>query len=203
MKGIQSQKSRWSRLHKIWTGGQTAATVLLGRRFLEDFPDFGPVWTIVGDALLSLARYDEAEQAFTRAIDESDGGTRRIAFVNMGHLFEKKRDYGKAAQWYKRAIQCAPEHANAYIYLGGLLAIQGHIVEAEQTHRNGILCSKGYVCEAHFNLGLVLRAQYRYEEAAKYFRKAMHLEPDYEEAKLALKDVKLCLKLSPKSRLTV
>jgi tetratricopeptide (TPR) repeat protein len=45
------------------------------------------------------------------------------------------------------------------------------------------------VDEAYFNLGLVLRAQERYQEALACFEKALELTPDYREAITAKSDV--------------
>ena len=44
------------------------------------------------------------------------------------------------------------------------------------------------------NLGLVLLAQERFEEAAECFREAIHLDPGYRAAKKALRDVEQCLR---------
>ena len=57
-------------------------------------------------------------------------------------------------------------------------------------HRNATRCTKGAVDEAYFNLGLVLRAQERYQEALACFEKAIELTPDYEEAIDAQRDAK-------------
>jgi hypothetical protein len=44
------------------------------------------------------------------------------------------------------------------------------------------------------NLGFVLRAQERFEEAADCFREVIRRDPGYRAAKKALRDVERCLR---------
>ena len=61
-------------------------------------------------------------------------------------------------------------------------------------YRQATRCTTGCTDEAFFNLGLVLRAQERFEEAAGCFREAIRIDPKYRVAKRALRDVELCLR---------
>ena len=56
-------------------------------------------------------------------------------------------------------------------------------------------CIEGCIDEGFLNLGLLMRAQERFDEAAKCFREAIHLNPSYRAAKKAPRDTELCLKL--------
>lgn len=51
------------------------------------------------------------------------------------------------------------------------------------------VCPEGCIDEAYHNLGLILRAQGRLREAADCFRRAIELDPEYDNAKEALDDV--------------
>jgi tetratricopeptide (TPR) repeat protein len=51
------------------------------------------------------------------------------------------------------------------------------------------------VDEAYFNLGLILRAKERYQEALTCFENAIHLDPQYRVAKTAKRDVAAALRL--------
>ncbi len=112
----------------------------------------------------------------------------------MGHLHRARGDYKTAAVWYRRAIDKMPDEASGHIYLGGILARSGHLKEAETAHRAAIRCSQGCRDEACLNLGLVLRAQGRYDEAAACFEQALQLDPKYAAARKALRDVRSTLR---------
>ena len=104
-----------------------------------------------------------------------------------------------AEAWYARAVAERPDDAGAYIFLGAVQARQGKLEQAESTHRQATLCATGCIDEAHLNLGLVLRGQGRLAEAAESFRKALEIEPKYEEASEALADVERALGLSDRT----
>lgn len=85
------------------------------------------------------------------------------------------------------------------IYLGLTLALQGRLRDAERVHRSATQCLEGCIDEAFYNLGLVLRAQERYQEAAECFREAIRRDPKYRIARRALRDVELADKMGGES----
>ncbi|HWE35253.1 MAG TPA: tetratricopeptide repeat protein, partial [Isosphaeraceae bacterium] len=182
-------------LQRAWEAGYHGSTVVLARRFLARYPDFGPVWGILADALIGLARYEEAEKAVSKALElpPRHNASRRILFSFLGHLHKKRGDYDRAAEWYRRAIDADPEESTGYVYLGAVLAEQGRFVEAEETFRSATQCLYGCISETYYNLGVVLRNQERFREAADCFRDAILRDRDYRLAKKALRDVELCI----------
>ncbi|MFO0960748.1 MAG: tetratricopeptide repeat protein [Isosphaeraceae bacterium] len=194
--GRRSQASCYRRLRRFSDGPFPALTVRYGRRYLFDYPGFGPAWMIVGTALVELARYEEAEQAFAKAIEFCPAHKRQLPFAQMGHLFLQAGEYDKALAWYRQAIEADPGDATYHIFLGAALAKQGRLIDAEDAHRIAITCPEGCLDEAYLNLGLVLLARERFFEAADCFREAIRRDPDYRAARQALRDVELCIKLA-------
>ena len=113
-----------------------------------------------------------------------------FVYCAMGNLFREKGDDAAAERWYREAISHRPDDTQGYIYLGGFYARRGRLAEAEAVHRQGTLCKKGCIDEAYHNLGLVLRAQERFEEALACFQRAVEIDPQYKEARMAMRDVK-------------
>src|SRR5262249_19488573 len=87
-----------------------------------------------------------------------------------------------------------------FIYLGGILAKQGRLKEAELCHRKAVQLSTGPADEAYHNLGLVLRAQGKYGDALKYFNRAVKIDPAYKIATTAWKDVMNAVKFKKENR---
>jgi tetratricopeptide (TPR) repeat protein len=191
---INDKKRRYQRLRKLSDGPYTALTIRYGRRYLADYPDHGPAWMLVGVALVELARYEEAEQAFAKAIEFCPTEKRQVPLSQMGHLFLEAGDYDQAAEWYRKAVDADPGRATYHIFLGAVLAKQGRFHEAESEHRAAIACPEGCIDEAYLNLGFVLRARDRFEEAAECFREAIRLHSEYRLARRALRDVERCIK---------
>lgn len=183
-------ETRHSELMAAYDSGQPLYVINVARDFVRDFPDHWPAWIILGGALKDLARYREARQTLLRGISLTPLDKRRVPYCEMGHLCDEKGDFEKAASWYRRAIKADPNSASSYIYLGAVLAKGGQLDRAEKVHRRATKCPRGNREEAYLNLGFVLRAQERLQQALRCFRKAIKLDPDYNKAKLAIGDLK-------------
>jgi tetratricopeptide (TPR) repeat protein len=190
MTANQEIQTRWDRLRAAHKASLPALTVAAAKEFLSEFPECGPAWKILGSALIDLARHDEAERALKEALALCPPEKLWIPLSEMGHMEKARGDYTAAAAWYRQAIEAVPDEASGHIYLGGVLARSGRPQEAEAAHRAAVKCNEGCRDEAFLNLGLVLRAQERYEEAARCFDQALTLEPKYAAAKRALRDVR-------------
>ena len=188
------QRERFERLRRLSNGPFPALTIRYARRYLIKYPDHGPAWLWLGIDLINLARYEEAQQALAKSIEFCPTDILRIPFANMGNIFRNSGDYDQATEWYRNAIEADSNHAYGRIFLGELLMNQGRLREAEEVLRAAACSIEGCVDEAYLNLGYVLRALERYEEAADCFREAIHLNPGYWAAKKALRDVVACIK---------
>ena len=183
-------KARYRRLQAASDANLPALTVARARRFLADYPDFYSAWVLLGNSLTDMANYDVARDALETALRLSPPARMRLSLATMGEHYKSRGDYQSAAEWYQRSIDVAPDHATGYIYLGGLLTRQGRLDEAEESYRAATACKSGHIEEAYLNLGLVLRAQERLVESAEALVHAIELDPNYPEAKHALKDVR-------------
>jgi tetratricopeptide (TPR) repeat protein len=189
----QSRKERYAAVNEAADADDHALAILRARRFVADFPDASFVWFLLGEALVALARYEEADVALAKAAETCAPKSLRVVYSRWGQRFDSSGDYEAAKGWYRKLIEDSPHDTMGYILLGSVLAKQGRLREAEDTHRAGTRCAEGDVDEAYLNLGYVLRAQERFAEAAECFREALRRDPDYRHAKDALKDVTACL----------
>ncbi|WP_158265244.1 tetratricopeptide repeat protein [Blastopirellula marina] len=172
-----------------------ATCARLAENWLKHHPDDVPVMLDYAEVLVAMARYDESLRLYQRILELEPEKSGWI-YGFLGHLYKEKGDFSEAEYWYQRAfLSAADDDASAFIFLGAVQARQGKLDEAEATHRRATLCSEGHIDEAFHNLGLVLRAQGRLEEAAECFRKAIEIDPDYDEWIEALHDVETALNL--------
>ena len=186
-------RARWDEV--VRADDSRALQIELCKLFLRDYPDHGPTWSVYGRALASLSRFDEAEAAVRRAMELSRPQSLVFRLTDMGQLFRDKGDTAAAERWFRKAIDQEPDRTQGYIYLGAMLARLGRLAEAEEAHRRATLCPKGCVDEAYHNLGLVLRALERYDEALACFESALKIDPQYKAARLAKRDVQRALRL--------
>lgn len=188
--------ARWDRLRAADRANLPALTAARSRRLLDDFPEFGQVWKILGSALIDLARYDEAEAALLRAIAFCPLDRLWIPRSEMGRLRALRGDREGAEFWFRQAIEAAPDRVEPRIDLGGALARSGRLVEAEAEFRAAVDCREGRRDEAMLNLGLTLRALDRLDEAAEWFEATVKLNPNHRGARRGLRDVRQTLRLA-------
>jgi tetratricopeptide (TPR) repeat protein len=173
-----------------------ACAVAIAKRYLDEYPNHAVAWLSHGISLYSIARYPEALAALRRAARLCPPEKLHIVHSHLGHLHHWRGNYHLAKNWFRKAMASSPTDASAYIYLGGLLALEGRLKEAEKTHRRATLCEQGCIEEAFLDLGFVLRAQERYPEALACFQRALEIDPKYKDAKKALIDVERVIEIN-------
>lgn len=172
-----------------WAAGEQAIALELCRELLHNFPDHTIGRLLEGIILSDLARYDEAEQVIKEAIQGLSLEALPHGYTHLAHLHNDRGRYDEAEKWYRKAIELDPDNAGLHVFLGAVLARKGDLQQAEASHRRATLCPNGAVDEAYLNLGLVIRAQERYEEARECFTKALEITADYPDAQVAKSDV--------------
>ena len=151
------RRARFARVRAASDADLNALTILRARGYLARYPDHGYAWRVLGETLRALVRYDEAEEALANALRLCPEERKWIPMSDLGHLEKQRGKLERAAAWYRRAIEADPRHAAGYIFLGGILRLQGRLLEAEEVHRTATeTCYEGDIDEAFLNLGLIL-----------------------------------------------
>lgn len=179
--------------------GQAATTVILSEHYLKAHPGEVGVSLDYAEMLSDMARHEEAIRVYENVLTVVPAGSesRWSILAAIGSVHRKWGRLPDAEPWFKKAIEASPEQTAPYILLGACLARQGKLREAEEAHRAAIANGKSDLTdEAYHNLGLVLRGQRRWGEAATCFRKALEITPDYEGAAEALKDVERAMAIA-------
>lgn len=182
------------RIREAEDAGFPTIAAQLREAFLRVYPDHVPALISHGVGLVELARYEEARRVLRHAIRLCPADRLSIPYAQMGHLYQQQGNLRRAAAWYQKVIVASPAEADGYIFLGSVRALMGNLDAALEQHQQGARCSSGCIDEAHYNVGLVLRAMSRYREAAEAFRKALKIDRGYAEAKRALRDVESALR---------
>jgi tetratricopeptide (TPR) repeat protein len=156
--------------------------------YLRHRPRHSFAWYLFGDSQRILGLNEEAERALNRAMELAPEKRAWKVHANFARLYESLGRRSDAESHFAIAAADAEGGQIGWVWIlrGSNLALQGMLREAEACHRTAILSADVDLDEAHFNLGLVLRAQGRYTEARKAFESALGITPDYIEAHDAL-----------------
>lgn len=137
--------------------------------------------------------YDKAMELYENALDLKAQRKRHqvLTLNSMANICIRKGDYGRASELWKEALNIYPEHAELYY---GLAMAYFRLRDWKNAMENiEAAISKAPGHHKYFNLkGLILLNQNRAEQALPHFRKALKLEPDYENT---IVNIGKCLRL--------
>lgn len=191
-----SQRQSRNRIVSASNKNLTALDVALCEQHLRHFRSDAMVlvWLAMGKTV--FGQYKQAEKSLRRAINLAKGRPRLLgmALMELGALCGERGDFKAAATWYRRALAANPD-AEVQIFLGHIAFKRGYLTTAEAHYRRSIAKEKNCPEEAYFNLGGIMVATNRHEEALQCYRRALEIDPKYTKAKLRLRDTILALQL--------
>ncbi len=137
--------------------------------------DLEEVYTVLGNNYDALELYDEAINAYEKAIELNPDYYK--ARVNLGITYRHIGDIDQAEENYKRALSIEPDYAELHASIGALYIFKAEPELAiESLERSIELDSQ--VAVAHSNLALAYAMVGRFEEAEASLRQATVLGYD-------------------------
>jgi tetratricopeptide (TPR) repeat protein len=147
---------------------------------VAEFPDSARLWTRLGFARNHGNMYEEAVEAYTRALElepENAEYARNLtsAVLNRGAEFQKDGDYESAREmyWYARRL-----YPSDWVSLNNLATMEMELNDWESAR--GILeralKEHPQVPQLHFNMSVVLENLGEYDEAVEHLRTAARLD---------------------------
>lgn len=98
-----------------------------------------------------------------------------------GVLAAQRRDFERAGELIRKALEIKPDFAQAHYNLGNVLKDLGRLEPARSSYQRAVACQADFA-EAHCALGNVLAQLERTEAARKHFSRAIELRGRYAEA---------------------
>jgi tetratricopeptide (TPR) repeat protein len=136
----------------------------------------------LGASLLWQDRLDEAGDCFHEVLranaDHAD------ARANLGITLARKNDLAGAVREFQAVLGRNPSHVGALRNLSRLLMHQGRLDEAIDCYGKALAAREDYAL--HVDLGQLLDARRKSDEAMKHFARAAEMAPNVAAAQLAL-----------------
>jgi tetratricopeptide (TPR) repeat protein len=148
------------------------------------------IWLTLSQIDLRVKRFDEALQATAKAEDlsESDDEKAYIQFL-YGSIWERRKEFDKAEQAFRKALELNPDSAMTMNYLGYMFADQGvRLDEAIKLIQRALEMepSSGAYLDS---LGWAYYKQGKYDLAEEYLQKAVSRIPNDPTIRAHLGDV--------------
>ncbi len=173
---------------------------------LEIDPKYLPTYISVGDAYMLLAVKTENREYFEDALawlnkgSEIDPGNARIAYV-IGEVYFRMENYDEAAKKLEYAINEGIDEPRIINMLAVACNNKAYALYAEGKKLDQALelINKALRLNPKDGISLGTKAEIlykleRYEEAYEYIKRALVLEPDYEEMKQDLVNIEEAMK---------
>ena len=188
MQRLQAQNSYERALNQI-SQGQTA----LAMSSLQEATGLNPGMALYHDTLgmllLDLGRVDQAVAELNKAVDLDPH--RGDTYFHLGTALAEARRWDGAVAAYRKAIAQPSLTVTDYAHqnLGLALFHLGRFREAEDALRFALSVDPDLQA-AYYNLGLVLTAEKRQDEAKAFFRRARQIAPESPFGRAAVERLK-------------
>jgi tetratricopeptide (TPR) repeat protein len=157
--------------------GEIAQGIDLARRSIALDPSYARGHSLLGMALGSTGRHEEALASLDRAIalgSNDAHGSRADTLVALGRLAE-------AVESFDRALVQDPGSVADWCNRGAVLIDLGRAAEAAESFARATALAPDFA-EAHYNHGNALAQLDRRAEAVASYERALALKPDYVDA---------------------
>ncbi len=178
-----------------YQAGNLAVAEDLITQAIQRQPNYAEAHNNLGSALLGQDKLADAEAAYRQAIALKPGLA--DAHYNLGNALKARGAHKDAIESYRQAIAIDANYADPHMNLGITLHMEGDLADAEAAFRRVIALISGprsndsgrashttgneLLRMVHNDLGTVLRAQGKFDQAASAYRKAIEYEPDCAE----------------------
>lgn len=162
--------------------GETAKALPVAGQLEAKYPDDADV--LYQAARLHMRAFNDA----TRRMFEKTPASYRVNQLS-GEIFETQNKFTEAAAEYRKAIEKNPKALNLHFRLGRAILLESHSPEAlglAQKEFEAELALNAGDAAAEFQIGQILNAQSKPDQALPHFQKALELSPDFSEAALAV-----------------
>ena len=167
------------RAEALRRAGRTDAAVEALQQLAESHGDIDRVHQALGDVLRRLERYDEASQAYDRAIALHETPERRhwLLYFARGITHEREDRWPLAEADFRQALLLSPDQPQVLNYLGySMVELRQNLDEALDLIERAVAArpDDGYITDS---LGWVLYRLGRFEEAVGHMERAAELMP--------------------------
>jgi tetratricopeptide (TPR) repeat protein len=166
-----------NKLVDLFNTRRYAELEIQARLLVEQFPDSGFVWKVLGAALQMQGKDAfHAMQEATKLLPED-----AESHYNFGNYLRDLGRHDEAVRCYRRALEINRDFAEAHGNLGFVLRNIGQPENALASLRRALEIKPDFAI-AYNSMGIVLRDLGRLEDAVASYRKALAIKPDYVEA---------------------
>ena len=164
----------------LFMSGRRDAAEELVRRAAATRPGLADLYILLGNLYAQANAPDAAVNCYRARLAQDPRHAHALYF--LAEALQKRGDAASAAHYYRQALECQPDFAEAWNNLGGIhFNDEGDPQRAIECYQKA-LALRPDIADIHHNVGLVFKACARFEEAADAYHQALALRPEFAEA---------------------
>jgi cytochrome c-type biogenesis protein CcmH/NrfG len=173
-----ANKSLFDKAHAAVEKKDYANGVMLLNQIVErDASDF-QAWTLLGTLYLAQEKRDDAEKAYSKAIEVKP--TYALPLINLGKLLLMQKRFDEAVDKLTRAVELQPQSPDANLFLGeAYLRLKKGSKAIPYLNEAGKLGN----IQAHLDLGWLYNAAGLKDRAVVEYEELLRKKPDYPDRK--------------------
>jgi Flp pilus assembly protein TadD len=160
-----------------------SAGLVLDSQDPEEFFVVGNIYSTLGTAEQSPARFDQALKAYQKVLELKPD--KAAAYTNIGVVYYQTNRLDEAIAQYQKALSLDPKDAETQYLLGAAYTQKQNLAEAEKAF-NTALELKPELAPAYVGLGNIYLLKKDFEKAVSTLEKANSLQPNAPETLFAL-----------------
>ena len=136
--------------------------------------------------------FDLAEKEYQAAIALDSNDTQ--PYYSLGYLYTRQRQFDKATEIFENLLKSNPKEVSSYFHLGRIAVMSGKNLDKGEQYLKQYLQTepsdeRPSFAFSHLLLGHIYKMQEKKEMAKGEYEKALELNPNFEQAKNALKEL--------------
>ncbi|PHX56216.1 hypothetical protein CP500_006525 [Tychonema bourrellyi FEM_GT703] len=172
---LELAKKQFNRGNILKSQGKFTEAIAYFKNALVCQPDLIEAATNLAVTLHQIGDLTEAATYYLRSIEIDPNSAQ--AHNNLGILRQAQGNIVEAVSCFQQAIALNPLYVKALNNLGALLQQQGELPGAIACFQQALSATSNYV-PALVNLGVAMEAKCQPEEAKRYYKQSIDLEPD-------------------------
>ena len=160
---LYAQKEQWQKSIKHYR-----KAIKIDPKLIDAYRNIAKVYLKIGNEI-------EAANFWYKGIKLEPGEEKIEQYLGLGNTFRSQKQYSKAVDCYRQAIQIQPDLISAYHALAKVLNIQGKHKQIISIYRQGIQKNQQSP-QFHLALAQALAAQNKWQKASNRFRLALDLD---------------------------